>query len=669
MDKMKEMFSLIETRQKKLYEIGEKLKSDFVGLDDIIDEILRNIQAWYVIPELVNYPTIICLWGLTGVGKTDLVRKLVRYMGMYNVFLEVQMKNKDTSYIKSLDELFKYTNITTHAPGIVLLDEMQKYRTIDEDGNDIDEQDYSDVWELLSDGKFSSKLDVKSELLYALMDEINIERDKETLRNKKKKKNISIPNTRYNGEELRLKIIKKTETKKITEEQKRDEKIINSIRSYHQANRLKNLLQMKEPVEIIMNMPTYEIKKLLYIALSDNKIYESQPYNKLLIIISGNLDEAFHVAGKTDEADIDADVFHEATKKIKITDIKNALRRRFKPEQISRFGNNHIIYPSLSKQSYKEIIKRRVGLFVKEIKDKSNISITIDETVYDLIYRNGVFPVQGTRPVFSTIGSIIESNMPKFLLYAIKNKIKSLTVYYNDGYLYCMNKNDIFKVRCEGKLDIIRNEKSIDLLTYIACHEVGHGLVFAELFGICPFEILINTTESSRLGYSLHYLRFESKTHLLHDICVCVAGRAAEEIVFGENEFSSGAEEDIHKATTIAGSMFRNLGMGSKLSKNENPHVSSHPEKVLYDLENTGESDIFIQKTIKEQYNKAKKIIKNNIKLFTILVDNLIDSGKITKEQFKKLSDGLGYNYKIKDTDKTIIKNYNELYDKFKSKI
>ena len=70
-----------------------------------------------------------------------------------------------------------------------------------------------------------------------------------------------------------------------------------------------------------------------------------------------------------------------------------------------------------------------------------------------------------------------------------------------------------------------------------------------------------------------------------------------------------------------------------------------------------------------EQYEKAKKIIKNNIKLFTLLVDNLINNGKITKEQFKDLSDSLGYKYKIKDADKTIIKNYSELYDKFKSKV
>ena len=66
------------------------------------------------------------------------------------------------------------------------------------------------------------------------------------------------------------------------------------------------------------------------------------------------------MSSDTEDADIDADVLHSFSKSINITTIKASLKRRFKPEQIARFGNIHIIYPSLSKKAYRTIIKNRI---------------------------------------------------------------------------------------------------------------------------------------------------------------------------------------------------------------------------------------------------------------------------------------------------------------------
>ena len=55
------------------------------------------------------------------------------------------------------------------------------------------------------------------------------------------------------------------------------------------------------------------------------------------------------MANETGETDIEADIFRAYTEKITIVDIKNALSRKFKPEQVARFGNIHLIYKSLRK--------------------------------------------------------------------------------------------------------------------------------------------------------------------------------------------------------------------------------------------------------------------------------------------------------------------------------
>jgi len=76
---MKERIRIIRERRAKLQDTAKKLKGDFIGLDAIIDRVVASIEAWYCFPEAISSPVIVCLWGLTGVGKTQLVRNLVRY--------------------------------------------------------------------------------------------------------------------------------------------------------------------------------------------------------------------------------------------------------------------------------------------------------------------------------------------------------------------------------------------------------------------------------------------------------------------------------------------------------------------------------------------------------------------------------------------------------------
>jgi hypothetical protein len=75
----------------QLQQIAAQLKTELFGIDPIIDRVIDSVRAWYVLPELVSRPVIVCLWGLTGTGKTQLVRRLARLLGFYDRFVEVQM--------------------------------------------------------------------------------------------------------------------------------------------------------------------------------------------------------------------------------------------------------------------------------------------------------------------------------------------------------------------------------------------------------------------------------------------------------------------------------------------------------------------------------------------------------------------------------------------------
>ena len=58
-----------------------QLKKEFIGIDSIIDQIANTITSWFFFPEIQDRPIIINLWGLTGIGKTSLIKRLTELIG------------------------------------------------------------------------------------------------------------------------------------------------------------------------------------------------------------------------------------------------------------------------------------------------------------------------------------------------------------------------------------------------------------------------------------------------------------------------------------------------------------------------------------------------------------------------------------------------------------
>lgn len=102
---------LVEERKSKLAEVSKILKSKFVGIDNVIDRIIDNISLWYIMPELQLRPPIMALWGITGIGKTDLIRTLVKHLDFNDKFIEIQMDDIDRHYNNTYNE---QTEINAH---------------------------------------------------------------------------------------------------------------------------------------------------------------------------------------------------------------------------------------------------------------------------------------------------------------------------------------------------------------------------------------------------------------------------------------------------------------------------------------------------------------------------------------------------------------------------
>jgi cell division protease FtsH len=309
---------------------------------------------------------------------------------------------------------------------------------------------------LLSDGKFQSASDKKKEILEIVFSDLYqyhneeivsstfVIGDQKTKQKPKQKNKKPIPNEAVAA------------SSQASSEEK--DKILKYKNSYWTSQRLKKLLNYSGSIEDVMQWDQKTKIEHVQAALNNDSTFEGVSYSKMLIIIAGNIDEAYNMSDVSD-ADTDADIFHEFSKKINVVTIKHALAKRFKPEQVARFGNNHIIYPSLNKTSYKEIIKRTVFDTINRVKSINSIEIEPTESVFSTIYNNGVFPAQGVRPVHSTISSIFDNYIPIFLFRAIENGSKKITIRYtNDEIIGIVGDESI---SCKVELSISNIKKQV----------------------------------------------------------------------------------------------------------------------------------------------------------------------------------------------------------------
>ena len=141
-------------RKEELEKAKAVLKEEFVGLDNIIDEIVEQVRAWYIFPDGQVRPTIINLWGMTGVGKTSLVRRLFDLLDLSDRFFKFDMGEYTSGESKIKDDFSKKVKSFEDEPVVIVFDEFQIGRTINEDGMEVERKGLRVIWDLLDTGKF-----------------------------------------------------------------------------------------------------------------------------------------------------------------------------------------------------------------------------------------------------------------------------------------------------------------------------------------------------------------------------------------------------------------------------------------------------------------------------------------------------------------------------------
>jgi len=182
----------------------------------------------------------------------------------------------------------------------------------------------------------------------------------------------------------------------------------------------------------------------------------------------------------------------------------------------------------------------------------------------------------------------------------------------------------------------------------VAFHEMGHALVASALPGTDPVQkVSIIPRSIGALGYTLQRPtedRFLVTTkELKNRMAVLLAGRAAEELTF--SEISTGASDDLVKATDIARQIVTRYGMTEEvgqavLEEQRSSYLGDNSmtlSKRDYSEETAREVDVTVRKLIDDAYQNAKKILKKRTKDLKKGAQLLLEKETLTPEEFPAL--------------------------------
>ena len=682
------------------------LKTEFVGIDKQIDEIMDNVRTWYIYPQLQVRPLVVNLFGMSGIGKTSLVKRISELLDIEKDYVYFNFASISEQSSWEIESQIEEELSNEKSNRMFIYDEFQYAATINpKTGEERDNKSgLKPFWELLDSGllhkrsdfwnvrtplkilEYMMKINAKTKMeikngawlnvneclsdfkpydIQKFAEVFNFEYDT----NKIKKKNVL-------DDESHLKSVKTAAEEKHKKKTKEDETVLPFfIKEYY----LEKIITLYDTTngKISDNLETYhKLEKMNCDEIIDflSDIYENArkgydlKFNDSIIFVSGNLDEAYEMSFNV-KPDMSPDQFRKITEKITVVDIKDALKRRFRNEQIARLGNIHVIYPSFSEQNFKDIIELSLNAYKKEAFKLSGYELDFDDTIKKIIYDEGVYPTHGTRPIFSTVHEIVKSKFPEIIRHIcekdIKDDIKRILYTFDDKKenvtILCYDHNNEQKLEIDFNINLrlkkLRDSDSNDEEQALcALHESGHFIMYAKLFGKIPEKLVSKTTDTNTGGFLMEDVdeakKKMSKRDMLNEIKVLLGGYVAEKIVFGE-EMTSGASNDLVRATQMASKLVRRYGMGNNIYVSTNMEAPDDNFGFLINEDNQNHINAEI-KTILEEAEVDVRHTMMNEEWKRMLKESalyLCENSAMSKQKMQEIYDKVSETAKISARD------------------
>ena len=230
-----------------------------------------------------------------------------------------------------------------------------------------------------------------------------------------------------------------------------------------------------------------------------------------------------------------------------------------------------------------------------------------------------------STPNFS--GAMLQNLLNEAAIFTVRNNETEIT-----------NKN-IYDALDKITIGIAKKsrENSLKNKELVAVHEAGHAIVAfnkknydkVSRFSIIPRGnaggVTIFTPDEERVSSGLY-----TKDYLESLIEVALGGRIAEEVIFGIDEITTGASNDLERITSVARNMIMDYGMNKEIG-----HLNINDMEISMSLKNKIDEEIL--KLVNNSYNNVKKLLLENKENIKNVAKKLIEKETITGEEFENI--------------------------------
>ena len=193
-----------------------------------------------------------------------------------------------------------------------------------------------------------------------------------------------------------------------------------------------------------------------------------------------------------------------------------------------------------------------------------------------------------------------------------------------------------------------------------AYHEMGHALVGHYLPNTDPVHKISVVSRGQALGFTISLPTEDkfltTKSELMDNLAMTLGGRAAEEVVFGE--ITTGAANDIEKATSIAKQMIMRYGMSDELGPRALGHDTSMPflgrefqQQADYSEEVARQIDEEVRRIIEEAHQRARDLLVERREPLDAISRILIARETLERSEFEALLDGVSEDEVFRERD------------------
>ena len=198
------------------------------------------------------------------------------------------------------------------------------------------------------------------------------------------------------------------------------------------------------------------------------------------------------------------------------------------------------------------------------------------------------------------------------------------------------------------KKNRVMSEKRKELVAY---HEAGHALVGALMPDYDPVQ-KISIIPRGRAGGLTWFTPSEdrmesglySRSYLQNQMAVALGGRLAEEIIYGEEEVTTGASNDLQQVTRVARQMVTRFGMSDRLGPvalgRQNGNVFMGRD-IASDRDFSNETAAAIDEEVRnyvdQAYSRAKKVLLDNRKILDRLAEMLIEKETVEADELQEV--------------------------------